>query len=84
MGDQIRFYGTNRAVPEVGLGEALLQGQAADRGLFLPRTYPSLSRADLAGLRGRPYAEVARAVLRPFTAGVFDENTLAALCAVRP
>ncbi|MGD8454169.1 MAG: threonine synthase [Phycisphaerae bacterium] len=81
MNEPVRFHSTNRAVPELSLGEALLQGQAADRGLFLPRTYPSLSRADLAGLRGRPYADVAQAVLRPFTTGTFDEDTLTALCA---
>lgn len=76
----IRFYSTNRNVPEVTLDEALLQGQAADRGLFLPRSFPALDRAELAALTGRPYAEVAYAVLRKYTAGVFDDKTLKSLC----
>jgi len=80
MTESVRFYSTNRQAPVVGLAEALLQGQAPDRGLYLPQAYPQLSRSDLAGLRGRPYAEVAWAVLRGYTAGVIDDDTLRALC----
>ncbi len=80
MCEPLRFYSTNRQVPPVGLAEALLQGQAADRGLFLPERFPPLPRSELATLRGRPYADVAVAVLRRYTAGVFDDETLTALC----
>ena len=77
----IRYYSTNRTVPPVTLGEALLQGQAADRGLFMPEQYPVLAPDMLQSLARRPYAEVAAAILQPFTQGVFDESTLRALCA---
>lgn len=80
MSQTIRFYSTNRSVPRVSLAEALLQGQAADRGLFLPETFPTLSTDDLHALVGKPYPEVARAVLRPYTASVCDDVTLKALC----
>ena len=80
MTDHIRFYSTNRNVPRVGLGEALLQGQAGDRGLFLPETYPALSTDELAGLAGRTYPDVAYTVLRRYTGGVFEDATLKALC----
>ncbi|HVP40095.1 MAG TPA: threonine synthase [Candidatus Saccharimonadales bacterium] len=78
--EPVLFYSTNRAVPRTDLRGALLQGQAADRGLFMPATLPTLGAADLAALAGRPYAEVAWAVLRRFTAGVLDEDRLRALC----
>lgn len=76
----IPFYSTNRGAAEVGLAEALLAGQAPDRGLYLPRAYPPFGPGELAALRGRPYADVAVAVLRKYTAGVFDDAQLRALC----
>jgi len=80
MAQKVRFYSTNRQAPRLTLDAALLQGQAADRGLFLPEVYPKLSRLELAQLRGKPYAEVAHAVLRGYTAGVFDDAALGRLC----
>jgi threonine synthase len=78
--DPILFTSTNRSVPPADLRAALLQGQAADRGLFMPVTIPTLDAAELADLAGRPYPEVAWAVLRRFTAGQLDDATLRALC----
>ena len=76
----ILFYSTNRSVPSADLRGALLQGQAADKGLFMPATVPPLSQADLAGLVGKSYPEIAWFVLRRFTAGVIDDARLRALC----
>lgn len=76
----ICYYSTNRSVPEVTLGEALLQGQAADRGLFMPREYFPFSRAELAELRPLDYSEVAFRVLRRFTAGTIEDEVLLRLC----
>ncbi len=78
--ESIRFTSTNRGVPPADLRGALLQGQAADRGLFVPATVPPLGPGDLASLVGRSYAEVAWFVLRRFTAGVVDDSRLRALC----
>ncbi len=80
MNDPIRFYSTNGNVAHATLAEALLQGLAADRGLFMPERFPALEPADLAAMAGKPYADVAFAVLRRFTTGVLDDATLAALC----
>jgi threonine synthase len=55
MPEPIRFYSTNRSVPPVTLDEALLQGQAPDRGLFMPERFPALSPDELAALAGKPY-----------------------------
>jgi len=74
------FASTNRQAPEVTLAEALLQGQAPDRGLYLPVAIPSFSRADLASLRDRPYPEVASIVLRKFTAGTFPDDAVESMC----
>jgi len=80
MPEPIRFYSTNRRAEDVDLRQALLQGQAPDRGLYLPRRIPPMAPAELAELAGKPYPEVAFQVLRRFTTGIFDDPTLGALC----
>ena len=74
------LYSTNRRVPDCSLREALLEGQAADSGLYMPRRYAPFAADELRALAGKSYAEVAFAVLRRFTAGVFEDAHLAALC----
>lgn len=77
----IRYVSTNGAVAPVDLRTALLQGQAADGGLFMPERLPRLDADLLASLTGRSYPEVARAVLGPFTEGFIEEDELARMCA---
>ncbi len=76
----LRFFSTNRAVSNASLGEALLQGQAADRGLFMPESIPTFAPGELDELAGRSYSEVAFDVLRRFTHGMIDDARLEALC----
>ncbi|MGB2985925.1 MAG: threonine synthase [Phycisphaerae bacterium] len=80
MNESVHYYSTNRDTPVVTLREALLQGQAPDRGLFLPDRFPTLSTDDLRTLVDKSYAEVAHAVLRRFTASIISDATLKALC----
>jgi threonine synthase len=77
----LQFYSTNGNAPRVGLRDALLQGQAPDRGLYLPEQFPRLDAADIAAFASKPYPEIAFEVLRRYTVGVVDDNTLRALCA---
>ena len=81
----IHYHSTNRATgagatPAVSFREALFQGLAPDGGLYMPDRLPRLGRDDLEGLRGRPYAEVACRVLRPFVEGVIADDAFLALC----
>ena len=80
MRQMTRFYSTNRGVPLASLDDALLQGQAGDRGLFLPERYPTLTADELGALADESYPEIAYAVLRKYTAGVFDDALLRRLC----
>jgi threonine synthase len=68
-------------VPEVTLREALLQGQAPDKGLYLPRAYPPLRREELVGWAKTSYPQLAYQVLRRYTAGIIDDARLERLCA---
>ncbi len=74
------YYSTNREAAVVSFREALLQGQAPDRGLYMPDHMPCLEMADLLDLADRSYPQIAHRVLRQFTAGAIDDDALAALC----
>jgi threonine synthase len=76
----MRYYSTNRQVPTVTLDRALLQGQAGDKGLFLPDRVPTIDLDALVRLKGAPYSELARFVLTPFTHGIIDDDRMRALC----
>ncbi|MBU0755003.1 MAG: pyridoxal-phosphate dependent enzyme, partial [Planctomycetes bacterium] len=74
------YYSTNHNVPDVGLDTALLRGQAGDRGLFLPRTIPKLSKDFLARAKDLSYPNLAAAVLTPYAEGVFTREEIEAIC----
>lgn len=80
MNEPIRYYSTNRNAPAVTLRQAVLQGQAPDRGLYMPDRYPALPVDELTQLAGKTYPEVAHAVLQRFTTDEIDEATLMRLC----
>ena len=74
------YASTNRQAPEVKLAEALLRGQAPDKGLYLPVKIPCFAPGELASLHDKSYPEIAAAVLEKFTAGTFERNELAEMC----
>lgn len=76
----LRYYSTNRAALPTTLKEALLAGQAPDKGLYLPENIPTIPMEEIASFRGRPYAEIAYAVLRRFTHLEVDDEVLKEIC----
>ncbi|NLH73205.1 MAG: threonine synthase [Verrucomicrobia bacterium] len=80
MVSQTLFYSTNGQAPLANLREALLRGQAPDRGLYMPVEIPRLPREEIAAMANLPYHEIALTVLRHYTTGVVDETKLSALC----
>ena len=65
----MRYVSTRGQAPDLGFADTVLAGLAADGGLYVPADYPALTAQTLRSLRGRPYAEVAHAVIEPFTGG---------------
>lgn len=74
------FRSTNRRSPAVNLREAFLNGQAPDRGLYLPERFPRLSVKEIAEFADLPYRTVAYRVLRKFTQGIIPDDALEAMC----
>ncbi|MGA2382600.1 MAG: threonine synthase [Gemmatimonadales bacterium] len=77
----MRYYSTNHRAAEVDLARALLQGQAGDKGLFMPRPIPTMPRDLLTRARTLAYPELAAAVLGLYTEGVFSPDALREICA---
>jgi threonine synthase len=62
----MRYVSTRGEAPTLDFVEVMLAGLARDGGLYVPETWPSVSNETIAALAGRPYAEVAVEVMRPF------------------
>ncbi len=73
----MRYVSTRGEAAPLDFVGAMLAGLARDGGLYVPEAWPQLDAAAVAGFAGRPYAEVACAVMRPFTAGALEEADLA-------
>jgi threonine synthase len=57
-----------------------LAGLASDGGLYVPETWPTLSRDEIAALGGLSYVETAVRVMMPFVGGSVSEDELRQLC----
>ena len=73
----MRYVSTRGEAPPLNFVEVMLAGLARDGGLYVPESWPSLDRAAIAGFAGRPYAEVAVEVIRPFVGDSVPEADLA-------
>jgi threonine synthase len=76
----MRYVSTRGEAPELDFGGVVLAGLAADGGLYVPASFPELTAEQLAGFRGRPFAEVAAEVMAPFTAPTLSHDELLEIC----
>ena len=63
----MHYVSTRGEAPSHSFAETMLAGLARDGGLYVPDAWPRLDPQAIAGFAGRPYAEVAVEVIRPFT-----------------
>ena len=72
----MRYISTRGQAAAFSFNEALLAGLASDGGLYVPAAWPKLSFDEIRSFRGKPYAEVAFAVMSPFVGGEIDDVDL--------
>ena len=72
----MHYVSTRGEAPPLGFVDVTLAGLARDGGLYVPESWPRLSPQAIAGLAGRPYAEVAVEVIRPFVGTTVSEAEL--------
>lgn len=75
----MRYVSTRGEAERLGFCDVMLTGLARDGGLYVPESWPTLSREAIAGLFGKPYAEAAVEVIRPFVGDEISEVDLAAM-----
>jgi len=73
----MRYISTRGAGAPLDFVEAMLSGLARDGGLYVPTEWPRLSPETIASFAGRPYAEVAVEVIKPFVGDAIAEADLA-------
>ena len=62
----MRYVSTRGRAPVLDFAEVTLAGLASDGGLYVPETWPTLSHAEIAELRGLPYPDLAARIMAPF------------------
>ena len=72
----MRYISTRGNAPTLSFKDALLVGLASDGGLYVPAAWPKLTLNDIRSFRGKPYTEVAFAVMSPFVGGEIDDVDL--------
>jgi threonine synthase len=70
------YYSTNRQSPSISFREALLQGQAPDKGLYMPETIPQLNADEIKSFINKPYHEIAFDVTGKYLAGEIPADEL--------
>ncbi|MFT3743157.1 MAG: threonine synthase [Pyrinomonadaceae bacterium] len=76
----MHYFSTNRTSPHVSFGQAVLNGQPDDKGLYFPSEIPKLSADFLAGFRSSSNAQIAFAVIRPYVGGEIPDEELFKIC----
>src|SRR3989338_11517627 len=89
--EPIKYFSTNQAIfgaPDleerissgslhtVGLGEAIIRGQADDGGLLMPSRLPQMSLVSIAGMRNARFEDVSADVITPYFEGVLKPETI--------
>jgi threonine synthase len=73
----MRYVSTRGEAPILDFVGVTLAGLARDGGLYVPETWPRLDGATIASFAGRPYAEVAVEVIKPFIGDTISQADLA-------
>jgi threonine synthase len=73
----MNYVSTRGEAPILGFSDTLLAGLARDGGLYLPRTWPKFSAAEIRQMRGLAYPDLAIRLLTPFLGGELPEAVFA-------
>jgi threonine synthase len=77
----MKFYSTNHVSKHVSLEEALMQGQAPDKGLYMPEKIPKLTDKQIQSFEDKEYWQIAHSILRKFVSEKsIPKEKLAEMC----
>jgi len=73
----MRYVSTRGEAPSLDFVDAMLAGLARDGGLYVPERWPAIDKPTIESFAGKPYAEVAVEVIRPFVGDGITQAELA-------
>ncbi|HLM03413.1 MAG TPA: threonine synthase [Pyrinomonadaceae bacterium] len=77
----MQYFSTNRKSPHAGFGEAVLNGQPPDKGLYFPEKIPTLSADFWKGFPAKSKEQIAFEVIQPFVGAEIPDRKLFEICA---
>jgi threonine synthase len=78
---QMNYFSTNRQAAKVNFREAVLNGQAPDKGLYFPKEIPTLPGEFWLDFKDKSKAQIAFEVIKPYVGGEISDETLYRICA---
>lgn len=72
----MKYYSTNKSVPEVSLKEAVIKGLADDKGLFMPERIETFPASFFENIHKMPFQEISFEVARKFFGEDVSEDDL--------
>jgi threonine synthase len=72
----LKYVSTRGEAKPASFNEALIEGLARDGGLYVPESWPQISRGEIAAFKGKSYAEIALRVVAPFVGNDIPERDL--------
>lgn len=76
MKEPLLFYSTNHQSPPLTFDEALIRGQAPDKGLYMPQSIPEVQKEELRVMMNMDYHEIAAVVIGKYLTGIVGEDDL--------
>jgi threonine synthase len=75
----IKFFSTNGHSESVNFRQALLMGQAPDKGLYMPEHIPQIPQEKILEFPRMSYPEIAYEILKPYLGDLVEEEALRAM-----
>ena len=72
----MKYYSTNKSVPEVSLKDAVIKGLAGDKGLFMPERIEMMPRSFFSAVKQMSFTEIAFEVSKRFFGEDIPEDEL--------
>lgn len=76
MAGSITYYSTNLKAKKIPFPQALLKGQAPDKGLYMPDRIPQLTKEELKSFHEMPYYEIAWIISKKYLANEIPDEDL--------
>jgi threonine synthase len=80
MDQSLFYYSTNLKAKPVMFREALLNGIAPDRGLYLPQHIPTITFDEISDFANKQYHEIAFSIIKKFLHGQIPNADLEKIC----